>query len=194
MAQRVSRSTVAALASPARGLTGWRRWTALVLRLAGVGLLAWIGWVHWTVWHLYYRNLPTNGPLFLLDAIAAAALAVLLLVLPRAIAGLAAAGFVMATIAALLISLNFGLFGFHESTTAPFVGQTLWLESAAVVVLLAWTAITARAAGRRVSLSSLSVTAPHGGCGYPYFAPATTRALSVGEGAWNDGRGSVGCV
>jgi hypothetical protein len=97
------------------------------------------------------HNIRTDGPFFLLDAVVGAALAVLLLVWSRPLVGLIAAGFVASTIAALLISLNFGLFGFHESTQASYVGESLWLESVAVVVLLAWTAVTARAAQGRVA-------------------------------------------
>ena len=56
--------------------------TALVLRLAGVGLLAWIGYIHWWLWSASgggYKFIPTDGPFFLIDAIAGIVLAVVLL-------------------------------------------------------------------------------------------------------------------
>ena len=114
---------------------------ALVLRLAGAGLLGWIGYVHWYLWHLGYRDIPTDGPFFLVDAIAAVALALLLLAWPRALAGLVSAGFVALTIVALVISLSVGLFGFRESISAAYVVESLVLESVAVLILTAWTVI-----------------------------------------------------
>lgn len=122
---------------------------ALVLRLGGVGLLAWIGWVHWMLWHLGYRDLSVNGPLFLVNAIAAAVLAVALLAWPRPLVGFLSAGFVATTIAALVISMSVGLFGFKESISANFVVESLVLESLAVIVLAAWTVIAAGIVPRR---------------------------------------------
>ena len=52
-----------------------RRTAALLLRLACVALLAWIGYLHLHLWLQGYRQIPTNGPLFLLDAAAGFALA-----------------------------------------------------------------------------------------------------------------------
>jgi hypothetical protein len=47
---------------------------AMLLRLGCVALLAWIGYVHLHLWQEGYRQIPTNGPLFLLDAVAGFAL------------------------------------------------------------------------------------------------------------------------
>ena len=56
------------LASPRRqdtaGGTG-RRAAALLLRLACAALLAWIGYIHLHLWLEGYRQIPTDGPLFL---------------------------------------------------------------------------------------------------------------------------------
>jgi len=134
-------------------------WTALVLQLVGVGLLAWIGWVHWKLWDSGYRyihfpgQLPL-GPFFLVDAIAGVVLAVVMLVWPRVLTGIVSAGFAAGTLAALLISLNLGLFGFHESTQASYVVQTLWFESVALVILAAWTVLTARTGATAERLAS----------------------------------------
>jgi hypothetical protein len=119
---------------------------ALVLRLAGVVLLAWIGWVHYVLWqHEGYKFIPTSGPFFLVDAIAAVLLAVVLLAWPRPLVGLLSAGFTASTILALVISLTVGLFGFNESISAHYVVEALVLECVAVVILLAWTVIAASA-------------------------------------------------
>ena len=61
------------LASPRKPTapgSGGRRVAALLLRLACVALLAWIGYVHLHLWQEGYRQIPVNGPLFLLDAVA----------------------------------------------------------------------------------------------------------------------------
>src|SRR5215472_10602681 len=127
--------------------TGQRRTfaAALALRLAGAGLLGWIGYIHWHLWREGYKYIPTNGPLFLLDAIAAVLLGLVLLAWPRPLAGLAGAAFTAATILALVISLSVGLFGFRESISASYVVQSLALESVTVIILLTWTVITAAA-------------------------------------------------
>ena len=113
----------------------------LLLRLACVALLAWIGYIHLHLWLEGYRQIPTNGPLFLLDAIAGFALAAGLLVWPAPLAGLLAAGYTAATLGALLISLTVGLFGFRESISASYVAQSLTIEPIAALALLGWTAL-----------------------------------------------------
>jgi hypothetical protein len=124
-------------------------YVALVLQLGGVGLLAWIGWVHWVLWHVEgYHFIPTDGPFFLVDAIAGIVLALVLLVWPRPIVGLASAGFTASTILALVISLTVGLFGFNENIHANYVVLALVVESITVVVLLAWTVLAAWALPR----------------------------------------------
>lgn len=123
---------------------------ALVLRIAGAALLGWIGWVHWVLWqHEGYKHIPTSGPFFLVDAIAAVLLAVALLAWPRPLIGFVSAGFTASTILALVISLTVGLFGFNELISANYVVEALVLECVAVVILLAWTVIAASALPRR---------------------------------------------
>ena len=65
-------------------------------------------------------------------------LAVALLVWARPLAGLLGAGFMISTLGGLIISLNFGLFGFRESSGASFVTETIMLESVGAIALLAW--------------------------------------------------------
>jgi hypothetical protein len=112
---------------------------ALLLRLAGAGLLVWIGWVHWHLWSEGYKHIHIDGPAFIVDAVVAVVLAVVLLAWPRPLIGLISALFVASTILALLVSLNFSLFGFQESTQASFVVQALVYEGIALIVLAAWT-------------------------------------------------------
>jgi len=122
-----------------------RRAAALLLRLACVALLAWIGYIHLHLWLEGYRQIPTNGPLFLLDAVAAFLLAAILLMRPAPLAGLLAVGYTVSTIGALLISLTVGLFGFRESISASYVTQSLAIETITVIALASWTILAAAA-------------------------------------------------
>ena len=119
------------------------RAAALLLRLACVALLAWIGYIHLHLWLEGYRQIPIDGPLFLLDAVAAFALAAGLLIWPAPLAGLLAVGYTASTIGALLISLTVGLFGFRESISASYVTQSLAIETITVIALASWTILAA---------------------------------------------------
>lgn len=107
---------------------------ALLLRLGCVALLAWIGYIHLHLWQEGYRQIPTDGPLFLLDAVAAFLLAAVLLLWPRPLVGLLAAGYTASTLGALGISLTVGLFGFRESISASFVTESLTIETITDVI------------------------------------------------------------
>src|SRR6266566_1125516 len=134
------------LAAPRRAGAAGKdgRWAAaLLLRVGCVALLAWIGYIHLHLWLEGYRHIPTNGPLFLLDAVAGFALAAVLLAWPRPLAGLLAAGYTASTLGALLISLSVGLFGFRESISASFVTESLTIESITVLALITWTVLAA---------------------------------------------------
>ena len=150
------------LASPrhhtARG--GRRRAAALLLRLTCAALLAWIGFIHLHLWAEGYRQIPTDGPLFLLDAVAGFTLAAALLAWPRPLAGLAAAGYSAATLGALLLSLSVGLFGFKESISAAYVIQSLTLETITLLALLSWTVLVAAAPGSAIRRRGPSPTQP----------------------------------
>jgi hypothetical protein len=139
------------LASPRRPAAGGstRRAAALLLRLTCAALLAWIGYVHLHLWAEGYRQIPTDGPLFLLDAVAGFALAAALLAWPRPLAGLAAAGYTAATLGALLLSLSVGLLGFRESISASYVTQSLAIETITLLALLSWTVLVAARPGTR---------------------------------------------
>src|SRR5215469_1510995 len=128
-----------------------RRAAALLLRLGCVALLGWIGYIHLHLWLEGYRQIPTNGPLFLADARAGFALGAGLLVRPAPLTGLLAAGYTAATLGALLISLSVGLFGFRESISASYVAQSLTIEPITVLALVAWTVLATATQGRRTA-------------------------------------------
>jgi hypothetical protein len=142
------------LAAPRRPTAPGRggRWAAaLLLRLGCVALLVWIGYIHLHLWLEGYRHITTNGPLFLLDAVAGFALAAVLLAWPRPLAGLLAAGYTAATLGALFISLSVGLFGFRESISASYVVESLAIETITVLALITWTVLVAAIPGGRAA-------------------------------------------
>ena len=113
---------------------------AWALRIAGAALLAAMGWIHLDLWSAGYRDVDVIGPAFLLNAIEGFGLAVLLLVIPRALlAWVAGTGALTAagTLGGLLLATTVGLFGFTESTAARLWWESFWVEAAAVVVLAA---------------------------------------------------------
>lgn len=134
---------LASARSPQPTSSGGHPVVALLLRLSCVALLAWIGYIHLHLWQEGYRQIPTNGPLFLLDAVAGFILAAVLLAWPRPLAGLLAASYTASTLGALLISLTVGLFGFQESISASYVAQSLALETITLLALIGWTALAA---------------------------------------------------
>lgn len=95
-----------------------------------------------------YRTISTIGPLFLVQAIAGTLLAGLLLLSRRLLMVAAAAGFMIATIGGLLLSVSVGLFGFVDSLAAPYADLSLGVESAGTVVLTIVGAVLVRGHGR----------------------------------------------
>jgi hypothetical protein len=135
------------MATPA--ITGRRPASGLLwgLRIVGAALLAVMGWIHLDLWQAGYRTLDVIGPAFLLNTIAGFGLAVLLLVTPRSLLPwVAALGALTAlgTLGGLILATTVGLFGFKESTAADLWWASFWVEIAAVVVLGALAALTAR--------------------------------------------------
>jgi hypothetical protein len=109
-------------------------------RLTGAGLLVWMAWIHWHLWSIGYKHLHIVGPLFLLNAVGGVLLALVVLAVPsRWLSLAAAAGAVTAagTLIGLAISINIGLFGFQDYLNAPYARLSVWVESAAIVVLAA---------------------------------------------------------
>ena len=135
---------LASLRDPGPGLSRGRAAVALLLRAGCAALLAWIGYIHLHLWLEGYRQIPTDGPLFLVDAIAAFVLAAVLLALSRPLAGLLAAGYTASTLGALVISLTVGLFGFRESISASYVLESIIIEAITLLALMTWTVLVAR--------------------------------------------------
>jgi hypothetical protein len=112
-----------------------RRTGVIVGLVTGSALLVASSAIHLELWSTGYRTIPTIGPLFLIQGFTGALLAVLLLLSRRLLIVVTAAGFMVATIGGLLLSIHFGLFGFMDTLAAPYAGLSLGVESAGAVVL-----------------------------------------------------------
>ncbi|HEX2073333.1 MAG TPA: hypothetical protein VHF92_06075 [Geodermatophilus sp.] len=112
----------------------------LALRLVGAALLAAMAGIHLYLWAAGYRDIPTIGPLFLVNVVAGGVLCLAVLAAPwRWLAVVAALGALLqaGTLGALLLSVWVGLFGFVESTRATLFWPSVWVEVVGAGVLAA---------------------------------------------------------
>jgi hypothetical protein len=98
--------------------TGTVRLVPLVIRLALVATVAESGYVHARLYVEGYRLIPHIGPMFLLQAAASFALAVLLLPGPMVVQ-LAAAGTTLGALGGFVLSRTVGIWGFTERGFQP---------------------------------------------------------------------------
>jgi hypothetical protein len=112
-------------------------------RVAGAGLLLAMAWIHWHLYEIGFSNIHLIGPAFLANAVLGCLAAIAVVLTPRRWLGLAAGASALldaGTLGALVLSLTVGLFGFHETTSAALLPQTVVVEAVGTVVLawLAW--------------------------------------------------------
>jgi predicted lipoprotein with Yx(FWY)xxD motif len=151
-------------------------WPAVILRVAGSGLLIATAAIHLDLYLTGYRTIPTIGWLFLLQVIVAFGLGLAVLAIPSRLAAAAGAGFALATLGGYLLTVWIGLFGFKEvRTTAGIVAGVV--EVAAFVVLAA------------LALAPAAANAPAGGAAaapaaFPaQISPAIARAAGMATAA-----------
>ena len=101
--------------------------------LAAVGVLVSAA-VHLWLWFDGYRDIEVIGPAFMLNAVAGAVIAGLLLAWRHWIPPFLAVGFGVSTLGAFVISATVGLFGVQESWTG---GAVLTAAASEVVAVLA---------------------------------------------------------
>jgi len=128
----------------------------LLLRVAGTGLLWATAAIHLDLYLTGYRTIPTIGPLFLFQVVAAFALGGLLLVTPSRLAAAAGAGFALSTLGGYLLTVQFGLFGFREVRTTPGIVAGI-IDVAAFAVLAVYAAVPSFADRRGKPGSGLSL-------------------------------------
>jgi len=116
--------------------------------IAGAALLIASGAIHLDLYLTGYNSIPTIGPLFLLQIIAAYLLAVAIPLTGYRLAYLAGAGFGLATLGGYLLTLKVGLFGFTEvRTTAGIIAAII---DVAIFAVLGCGAISGLGLGRRL--------------------------------------------
>jgi len=102
--------------------------------IAGAALLIASGAIHLDLYLTGYNSIPTIGPLFLLQVIAAFLLAIAIPLTGHRLAYAAGAGFAIGTLIGYLLSLKVGLFGFTEvRTTAGIVAGIIDVAAFAVL-------------------------------------------------------------
>jgi predicted lipoprotein with Yx(FWY)xxD motif len=111
-----------------------RSWLGIV----GAALLVASGAIHLDLYVTGYRTIPTIGPLFLLQVIAAFVLAAAILVTGNWLIAALGAGFAVSVLGGYLLSLWVGLFGFTEvRTTAGIVAGIIDVAAFATLALAA---------------------------------------------------------
>jgi hypothetical protein len=145
------------LRSPRAIATPSTRLIATVLIVIGALLTAISGIIHISLYGNYgYSAITTIGPLFIAQGVVAILLALLVLATRWLAAAVAAAGFLIATAAGLLLTIYVGLFGFQEFWSAPW-GVTSFVEElvgAALLLVAAWLLLRAnRSTGDRAGRS-----------------------------------------
>ena len=124
-----------------------------VLIAAGAGLAIYSGYIHLYLWGRQpypYSAIPTIGPLFLVQGIAAILIGLLVIVSRQFYAVLIGLGLMVVSVAALVIDVEVGMFGFQDSWSVPYATGTLYWEIVGAVLLLiaavalAWPAVAGR--------------------------------------------------
>ena len=111
-----------------------RSWFGIV----GAALLVASGAIHLDLYLTGYRTIPTIGPLFLLQVIAAFLLALAIPLTGNWLVAAAGAGFAVSVLGGYLLSLWVGLFGFTEvRTTAGIVAGIIDVAAFAALVMAA---------------------------------------------------------
>ena len=105
------------------------------LRLLGAVLVAAIGGIHFYLYFDYFHRVHIIGALFLANAATGVLIALWLLASDGVLALIAGAGFAATTLCAFLISVHWGLFGFHERFSGTWQSTAGLVELGAVLVL-----------------------------------------------------------
>jgi predicted lipoprotein with Yx(FWY)xxD motif len=149
--------------------------------IAGAALLIASGAIHLDLYVTGYDSIPTIGPLFLLQIIAAFLLAVVIPLTGHRLAYLAGAGFGLATLGGYLLSLKVGLFGFTEvRTTAGIIAAII---DVAIFAVLAAGMISGLGLGRRLLPAIGAVSAIALALTIAFVAsPATPAPVATGGG------------
>jgi len=116
----------------------------------GAACTVYSGYIHLYLWgrqQYPYRDIPTIGPLFLAQGVAAIVIGLLVIISRRVGAVLVGAGLLVVSVVALVIDVEVGMFGFKDSWSVPYVKTTLYEEIAGAVLLFVAAGVLARSGG-----------------------------------------------
>jgi hypothetical protein len=99
------------------------------------GLLVASGVIHLHLWDIAYRHVPTLGPLFLVQVIAAFVIGVTIVATRHLLAVAAGAALAAGTIVGFILVRTVGLFGFKLGFSSGLSNTVLVIEAVAVVLL-----------------------------------------------------------
>ena len=116
-------------------------WRVVVTAVIAAGAVCTVGSgvIHLYLWgkQYGYRDIPTIGPLFLIQGIAAILIGLLVIVSRQVGVLLVAVVLLVASVAALVLAVEVGLFGYRDSWLAPYAWTTFYEEIAGGAALLA---------------------------------------------------------
>lgn len=97
------------------------------------------GVIHLYLWgkQYGYRDIPTIGPLFLIQGIVAILMGLIVIASRQVGVLLVAAALLVASVIALVLAIEVGLLGFKDSWLAPYAWTTFYEEIVGGVLLLA---------------------------------------------------------
>jgi len=127
--------------------------TATLIRLAVAATVAESGYLHAKLYVHGYRFIPHIGTMFLLQASASFALAVLMLFAGPLILRLAVAGTALGALAGFLLSRTVGIWGFTERGFQPHPDALLSVlsETATLALLAGWALYRPDPVGREIA-------------------------------------------
>jgi hypothetical protein len=110
-----------------------------VLIAGGAACTAGSGVIHLYLWgkQYGYRDVPTIGPLFLIQGITAVLIGLIIIVSRQVGVLIVGAGLMVTSVICLVLAVEVGMFGFKDSWLAPYAWTTLYEEIAGGIVLLA---------------------------------------------------------
>jgi hypothetical protein len=104
------------------------------VRATAALLVAATGVIHLYLYQDYFSTVATIGPLFLLNFVTGIAVGALILWSRGQLWPVAGGAFCLVTLGAFLISVHWGLFGFHETLSGAWQERAAVIEAAGVIV------------------------------------------------------------
>jgi hypothetical protein len=138
------------LRGPAGLTSSPARMAVMVMIAGGAACAVYSGYIHLYLWgrqQYPYRDIPTIGPLFLAQGIAAIVIGLLVVISRQVGALLLGAALLIVSVAALVIDVEVGMFGFKDSWSVPYATTTLYEEIVGAVLLLGAAAVLAWSGG-----------------------------------------------